>query len=102
MARHPYIVPAEHDHGNAQDYGIEHLLADAGHGVREGTGEHSEQAGAGGTAADAEGDPAGAAGHAPGRGQDDANDQAGLEDFAEDDEQAGQHAATPWLSSRRR
>ena len=56
-------------------------------------GERRDQARAGDTTADAEGNPAGATGHTSGRGHDDADDQPRLQDFAKDDEQAGQHAA---------
>ena len=95
VVRHPQDVPAQHDDGEAQDRGGEHLLAGAFERVGQRGGEGGHQAGAGGARGDAAGDPASAAGDALGRGQDDADDQAGLHGFAEDDDQADEHPTVP-------
>ena len=95
VARHPQDVPAQHEHGEAEDGGGEHLLPGAFEGVRQGGGEGRHQAGAGDPGGDAAGDPAAAAADPFGRCEDDADDQPGLHGLAEHDDQADEHAVDP-------
>ena len=94
VAGHPDLVPAQHEDGGDQDAGVEDLLAGAVEGVLEGAGEQSEDGGAEDARADAACQPDGAAGDPLGCRHDDADDEAGFEDFAEDDDQACEHVFT--------
>ncbi len=91
MPRHPDIVPGQHQYGEAENEGIEHFLAAAAEQIRQSGREQRHHAGAEDAGGDAARDPQGAAGDARGHGHDDADNQAGLEDFAEYDQQGGQH-----------
>ena len=91
---HPDVVPAEHRRCGEQHGGVEDLLAHpferAGDGVREeATMTAPEQA-----EHDAAAHVAGAAGDAPRRGEDDADDQGGLDDLPQDDDGRGDHGCT--------
>src|SRR5262249_42443590 len=88
---HPYVVPREHHDGDAEDGGVEELLAHA-------LGELADLLGAEGDedrACKAGGKPAHDVARAPRnsirRGSDDAHDQRGFEDFAENDERGSEH-----------
>ena len=67
--------------------GVEHFLAAAAEQFRQAAGEQRHHAGAEHAGRDAAGNPQPAARHAGGHRHDDADDQAGLEDLAEDDQQ---------------
>ena len=81
MARHPHIVPGEHDDSDEQDGGVEQLLASAFEQGAELTGEGRDHGRASNAAKHAIGDPEAAAGDTLGRG----------DDLAEDDEERGKH-----------
>ena len=91
VPRHPGVVPHQHDHGDAEHAGIEQFLAGAFEGLRDRAGEDGDQAGAEQAAEDAETDPAPAGGHAARRRHHDADDQAGFDDFAKDDDKGAEH-----------
>ena len=92
VVRHPQDVPAQHDHGEAQDGSGEYLLAGAFERIRQGGGERRDQAGSGDAQRDAAGDPAATPGNALGGRQHDADDQAGLHRLAKDYDHADEHA----------
>ena len=91
VRRHPQVVPGEHDDGDAQHRRVEEFLADAARQFGDALGAERDDAGAGEPGDDARREPAVAAGHGARRGGDDADDQRGLEDFAEDDDGGGEH-----------
>ena len=84
-------MPTEHHGGDRQHGGVEDLLAHSREGVGERTGKRREDAGAGGAAGDGAGYPLAPADQALRRRQDDADDQAGLEHLAKDDQQRREH-----------
>ena len=86
-----HIVPGEHDDSDEQDGGVEQLLASAFEQGAELTGEGRDHGRASNAAKHAIGDPEAAACDTLGRGEHDADDQSGLNDFAEDDEERCKH-----------
>ena len=93
MACHPDIVPGEHAHSEDEDAGIEQLLAGARKQCADLACKGGNDAGAGKSGDDAEGNPDSPRRHAFGRGEHDADDESRLEDFAKNDEERCKH----WL-----
>ena len=89
VPRHPDIVPGQHQHREAENAGVEHFLAAAAEQFGQAAGEQRHQAGAEYAGGDAAGDPVTAPHHSRGHSHDDADDQAGLENLAKDDQQRG-------------
>src|SRR5437588_12856641 len=91
VPRHPDIVPAKHDDGDDQHACVEQLLAIAFEQFRQRAGKSGNDAGAdqayGNAAADQEATP----GDALRDGEHDADDEAGFDDFAKDNEQRTEH-----------
>ena len=75
----------------ARTRGIEQFLARALECFRDHTGEHGHNAGAKHAAADADCHPSAAAGNATRGSQDNADNQAGLDDFSKDNDKCAEH-----------
>ena len=95
VARHPEIVPHQHDHRRAEHARIEQFLARAFEGIGDRLREQRDHAGAQHPQADAESDPGASIGHTAGRREHDADDQAGFDGFPENDDECAKHAAIP-------
>ena len=91
VARHPDVMPAEHDRGEDEHAGVEQLLAAALEQFGENTGECRNDARADEARTDAAGNQEVAPGHSLRHRKYDADDQAGFDDFAENDEQRTEH-----------
>jgi hypothetical protein len=92
VARHPDIVPDQHHDRDREDSGVEQFLAYALEGVGDGVDESADQAGAHDADRDARPDIAAASRDAARHRHRDADNDAGLDDFAEDDDQCAEHA----------
>ena len=97
VARHPDRVPHQHHHGGAEHAGVEQFLARTFERVGDGLGEQGDDAGTERAEEHAGRNPVSAAADAAGRSQHDADDQTGLDHFAEDDDERAEHAAIPRL-----
>ena len=91
VPRHPDIMPAEHQHREAENAGVEQFLAVAAEQLRQSASKQRHQAGAKHAGRDAAGDPTPAARHARGHRHDDADDQSGLENLTKDDQKRRKH-----------
>ena len=91
VALHPQAVPTEEGRGGEQHGRVEDFLATALEGVREPPGTECDQRGAGEAERDAAADPPAATGQVPGPGQQDADQQGGLEHLPQDDEGGANH-----------
>jgi hypothetical protein len=91
MPRHPDIVPAEHQHSEAENAGVEQFLAAAAEQLRQPAGEQSDYAGAEHAGHDATCDPAPAPGDAGRHRHHDADNQAGFEDLTKYNHQRSKH-----------
>ena len=92
VVRHPDDVPSQHD-DSEQQYGCgKGLLSGALKGIRQGAGERGDDTGAKEAGGDTARDPSSAPQHAFRGCEDDADDQAGLHRFPEDDDQTDEHA----------
>jgi len=98
VAVHPDIVPAEHRHGDEENAGVEDFLAGAFERARDRAREARDQRRAGEARDDAEHEPARASRNALGRRRDDAQNERGFDDFAENDDQRGEHEGEPLLT----
>ena len=90
-------MPGEHAHREDQDGGVEQLLPRPVEEGRQPAREDGHKARADQPAENTETHPQAAPGHTLGGGQHDADNQAGLDDLAEDDEQGAEHG---WASLR--
>ena len=63
VPRHPHIMPREHEHGEAENGRVEHLLATATEQVRKSAGKDRDQASAEHARCNAARDPTSAAGN---------------------------------------
>ena len=86
MAGHPYIVPSQHGHREDQDSGIEEFLARTVEQRRKLTRKGGDQGCTGRTSNNAVAHPTPAAEDAFRCRQHNADDQAGFDDFAKDDQ----------------
>ena len=93
MACHPDIVPGEHAHSEDEDAGIEQLLAGARKQCADLACKGGNDAGAGKSSDDAEGNPDSLAGTPLVAASTMLDDGSSLEDFAKDDEERCKH----WL-----
>lgn len=91
MMRHPDIVPGQHHHGDAQNGCVEQLLPHARKKLRERARERRDDAGGKHARQHPAADPAIAIGNRAGHREHDADDQAGFEDLAKDDDECCQH-----------
>ncbi len=91
MPRHPDVVPHQHDDGDAEHAGIEQLLARALECVGDDAGKHRDDAGAEDAAADTDRYPTAATGDAARCRHHDADDEAGFNHFAKDNDECAEH-----------
>src|SRR5438132_192045 len=89
--RHPDVVPREHHHGDAEDRRVEELLAHALRKLRDRLRAARDDERADDAEREAAEDEAAPSGDPARRRAHDADDERGLEDFAEDDERGAEH-----------
>jgi hypothetical protein len=99
MAGHPDIVPSQHHDRYDQDRCVEDLLPYAFERLPDCSCERRDQARPDQPRDYAQADEQAAAGDSLGDGQDDADDEACLDDFAKYDDQRAQHARSLPLNS---
>jgi hypothetical protein len=99
VARHPDIVPGQHHHRDRQDERIEQFLPHAGEQVRQSPGKGRDDAGRQHARKHAAADPKIALRHRARNSEHDADDQAGFEHFAENDDQRGDHGEPYFTTS---
>ena len=95
MARHPYVVPAEHRDRDEQYRRVHQLLADAGGSSGDLGGEEGHQGGAYGACRQAAAHPKAAPRRAGAGRQNDADDQRRLEHLAKDNNGRAEHCDIP-------
>ena len=88
-------MPHQHHHSDGKDAGVEQFLAGALERLRYDAGECRDNGRADDAGADADGDPAAAAVNTARCGHDDADDEAGFEDFAKDNNECAKHDVSP-------
>jgi len=86
-------VPGQHHDCEGEDQSVEQLLPHPGEQVRQRAGKGRDDAGEENPRQHAAADPLIAMRHRARDREHDADDQAGLEDFAENDDQCGNHGA---------
>src|SRR5262245_41682063 len=91
MARHPQIVPHQHDHSDAEYAGIEKLLAGPVESAAERFRKCRQQGRAQHAQCNPSGNPVAATRYAAGDGKHDADDQAGFDDLTKHDNEGAQH-----------
>src|SRR5262249_9227117 len=89
VARHPYDVPTEHSDREQQDRCVDYFAADPRCARCDRCSENSDQSRTDDAARDSASDPAATTGCAAAGGQNDADDQCGLEDLAKHDDGCG-------------
>ena len=86
------------DDGDREDGGVKELLPAAGEGLRKPVGEGGDDNRAQRADSDAGGDEAARAGDAARHGENDANDETGLDGLAEDDDERAEHGYSAMTS----
>src|SRR5206468_858266 len=104
MGRHPRIVPAQHEDGDPENAGVEVFLPGALESAGNRAGEDGHENGAGQSGRYAGPNPETTAGEPARRRQHDADDQAGFDRFAKDNDESGNHRSysariAPWAVS---
>src|SRR5215470_15046139 len=95
MPCHPDIVPGQHDHSEAQNRCVEQLLPHAFEQLRQGAREGGNETSCQAAREDTAGDPTIAIFDRARDREHDADDQAGFEDLAKDDDERREHEPEP-------
>ena len=95
MAGHPEVMPDEHADRDGEHACIEQFLPETIGPFRHDFGKHREKRAAGDPSCHAARNPPAAAGDETRRGEHNADDETGFEDFTEDDDECAEHVTCP-------